>query len=119
MKRRRFLYLISLYLLAVLAGVRATALPQRSYLSDLLLQLEAAIVITQLCVVDARLLGRPLVHAAQWVMFLSWPLAVPIYVLWSRKLRGALLLLAHVILLYVAYYAGAIAMWLAYPWLFR
>ena len=119
MKKRRLLYLISLYLLAVLFGIRATALPPRTYFSDLLLQFEFALVVTQLCVIDARLLRRPLVHAAQWVMFVFWPFVMPVYVLWSRRLRGLLLLLVHAILLYVAYYAGAVAMWLAYPWLFR
>lgn len=54
------------------------------------------------CTVDARLMGWPLVEMARLGIFFGWPVGVPVYLLWSRRLRGLGLLLLHGFLLIVA-----------------
>ncbi len=51
---------------------------------------------TSACVADAELLGRPLALSIQGFMFFTWPIAVPIYLIWSRRLLGLAIVLAHV-----------------------
>lgn len=67
------------------------------------------------CIVDARLLGRPILWSLHWMMFVMCPVATPAYLIWARKLRGlglaVLLLLASLILLTAGFHAGGYARW--------
>ena len=47
------------------------------------------------CTLDARLVGKPLPQLARIGIFLGWPVGVPIYLVWARRLRGVGLLLLH------------------------
>ena len=54
---------------------------------------------TTWAVIDARRAGRPLLHIIQLLMFLTWPIALPAYLIWSRHLRGCCLALFHAVAL--------------------
>ncbi len=51
------------------------------------------------CTADARLVGKPLIQLAKLGIFFGWPVAVPIYLLWARGMKGLGLLLLHGFLL--------------------
>jgi hypothetical protein len=57
---------------------------------------------TYWCVLDARKLGRPIVQSLHWIIFLTWPVAVPTYLVFSRRLRGLGIALVHGICLSIA-----------------
>ena len=69
-------------LLVVISGVRAALLEPT--LADLLLSLTLAVGLATWCTVDARRHGTPMPGAVPLVMVLTWPVAVPVYLLWSR-----------------------------------
>ena len=92
-RRRRFL-IAMFYVAAVIWGVHA-AIGQPSIL-DVALPLLTGFLATSACVADAELLGRPLALSIQGFMFFTWPIAVPIYLIWSRRLLGLAIVLAHV-----------------------
>lgn len=52
-----------------------------------------------ICVVDSRLRKRPIVFTAQAALFFLWPVAVPVYLIWSRGWRGILVLAVWVAIL--------------------
>ena len=45
------------------------------------------------CVVDSRMIRRPVIHSLHWIIFFTWPVTVPIYLIRSRGLRGLVLAL--------------------------
>lgn len=47
------------------------------------------------CTLDARLVGKPLPQLARIGVFIAWPIGVPIYLVWARRLRGVGVLLLH------------------------
>lgn len=50
------------------------------------------------CTLDARLVVKPLPQLARIGIFLTWPIAVPIYFVWARQFKGLGLLLLHGVL---------------------
>jgi hypothetical protein len=87
---RRFLVL-GLYLLVALWGVAQVRLLQL-YLPS---ALAIAAIATCWAVLDARRNGAPVLHIVQFLMFFTWPVALPIYLIWSRGARGLDLALFH------------------------
>ena len=81
------------YVAAVIWGVHGAS-GQPSIL-DVVLPVLTAFLATSACVADAKLLGKPLAMSIQGFMFFTWPIAVPIYLIWSRRLLGLAMVLAH------------------------
>ena len=108
-KSVRFLLLLGFYLLAAIAGIMGTG-QLRSGVVHFLFSIMAASVATYWCVLDARILGRPIVQSVHWIMFFTWPLAVPIYLIRSRGLRGLGMVVLHgigfVVVAVVAYHTA-------------
>ena len=63
----------------------------------LLLCAAIASAMTGWCVADSRILGRPLLPVLQMITFFTWPVAVPMYLMWSRRFRGLGLALLHAV----------------------
>lgn len=105
--RLRRLILVGIYLLAAAWGL--VVLQHRDTATSLLFTALLASAMVGWCVVDSQILGRPLLHSLYLPMFMSWLLSVPLYLVWSRRLRGALLAIVHGFALLVAYAAPAIA----------
>ena len=61
----------------------------------LALHVAMASLVTYWCVVDSRMRRSPIVTSLHWVIFFTWPIAVLIYLIWSRRFRGVGLALAH------------------------
>lgn len=62
-------------------GIRA-GLQQSESRFDILLALAIAALISTACVVDSRILKRPIVFIAQATLFFLWPIASPVYLIW-------------------------------------
>jgi len=58
-----------------------------------LVSLPMAAAATMWCIVDAASRGGYYLHSLRWVTMLTWPIAVPVYLVQSRKARGFLLVL--------------------------
>lgn len=68
-------------------------------LSDIAIALLASVAVTKACIMDSRLIGKPLPRAARWVMFFTWPLAVPVYLPWTRGWLGLVWIVVHLVAL--------------------
>jgi hypothetical protein len=85
-----------IYLFAMIFGVTKAIRPENAALA-LLLGVTIALSVTNWCVVDARTIGRPIVQSLHWIMFCTWPIAAPAYLIFSRKLRGLGIAIAHAV----------------------
>jgi hypothetical protein len=110
--QQRSRYLLALYLTVAAWGVRAALLPQARQLSGIVLAVVAAVLSIQLVHTDARLRGKPLPSTTKWQLLLVWPLALPIYTVATRKLRGIWLVTKHLVLALLVYFVVATLAWL-------
>jgi hypothetical protein len=89
-----FFLIACLYAIAALWGVTQARAPDNDLL-ELLTAVSMPLAATLWTVNDARCRGEPLLHIVQIVMLFTWPLAVPIYLVRSRRLRGVGLAILH------------------------
>ena len=47
-----------------------------------------SILMVKFCVVDSRMRNKAVLHSFRWVIFFTWPISVPIYLIWSRGMKG-------------------------------
>jgi len=113
-RRATILGLACLGLLIALSGVRAAIVePGRT---DILISLVLCSGMTLATVYEARRIGRPLPGATPLAIFLTWPVSIPLCLVWSRGWkRGAPAAMAFVgslaLLYLVPYYATGYAVW--------
>ena len=106
MKTQRAVLLLAFYLGVELACIRATLFVEQTR-ADLALAVCICILITLACIADSKVIGKPMAHAAKWVMPFIWPIAAPIYLLWSRGWRGFIPLLVHLVIFCVLWIGTA------------
>jgi len=112
--RLRCILGLSLYALAALWGLINVRHPTSGPLT-LVFEVAVASTITYWCIVDGRIAGHPILYSFYWLIFFLWPLAVPIYLLWARRLCGLGFALLHAIGLFaVALLAFFLAGYLIY-----
>jgi hypothetical protein len=103
----RPLFVAGLYGVAAFSGF-AQAISENSLVYYLVAMLLSCFA-TAWCVVDARRRGKPLLPVLQMITFFTWPIAVPIYLISTRKWRGLAYALVHAIGLYVVMLATLFA----------
>jgi len=94
-RRARNFYLLGLYVVAVLSGVRTALLPPWTHGTDVALRLGLGLVLAHVVLADARVAGRPLPQSVGWQIWFFWPVAAPGVVIALRKWPGVLYLVGH------------------------
>ena len=97
---RRNILVACLYLLIVISGVSRVTRPESGALTLVLWALTAWSA-TYWCVIDSRTMGRPIVQSLHWIIFFTWPIAAPVYLVSSRGLRGLGFAAMHAIALFI------------------
>lgn len=100
--RQRFRLVVAMYLLTAATSVLCVLRPEQQPLIRLLFHVSLASITTYWCVIDSRMRRSPIVRSLHWLIFFTWLIAVPIYLIGSRRLRGLGLVLLHAIGLFVA-----------------
>ena len=107
--RRRLAFLVALYAVAAVWGVRAGLLPRDRRDADFLLCVVAGVVSVLLLDADARLRCKPLPVGSRWLLLAVWPVALPIYAVATHKLRGLWIVGKHVALGYALFVISGMA----------
>jgi hypothetical protein len=109
----RSLLVIAFYLSAALIGL-TSALSQNAlveYLGTFLMACTSA----EWCLIDSSRRGKPMTWSVQFLVFVFWSIAVPIYLIATRGWRGAGWLVLNSIGMYVtmivAYYLTFHLLW--------
>ena len=91
------------YLIMVVMGIRLGVSPcgmpkEREYFYFLML----ALVLTHVCIIDGKIIGKPLSIFSYWIVFWLYSLAVPVCIVRSRGWAGLKIVIVHFVGLYVA-----------------
>jgi hypothetical protein len=103
----RVYIIAALYAMCVLWGV-TQALSTNGALA-MLGSVLFAVTTTGWCVADSRRRGRPLLSVLRMVMFFTWSVSVPIYLVASRGWRGLAYAVAHGIGIVITMWIGYVA----------
>jgi hypothetical protein len=109
----RWIFLAFAYCASAAYGAEA-AISRELAASNWPIGISLALGFTSACICDAKVVGKRLTHAAQWVMFFSWPVTAPIYLIWSRGARGLLALGLQIVFVLMSGFAGAVVSLTAY-----
>ena len=94
MRTLRNITVVAVYLIMIPVGSRAVIYAQPNRV-DYVISLIIGILVTQFCILDAKILGKNLARSFYWLIFFTWPLAVPLYLMWSRGWKGLLWAFVH------------------------
>ncbi len=92
----RVILVVCVYLLFALNGMVQATRPVSAGLGLLIWALTATMT-SYWCVLDARRLNCPIVQSLHWIMFCAWSVAVPLYLVYSRRLRGLGIAIVHAV----------------------
>ena len=98
LQRYRSFLLICIYFLFALWSIRR-ALFESIRLVDLAMSLALSAVMVKFCAVDSRCRGKTLLLSFHWIIFFTWPISVPIYLLCTRGIKGVGWVVLNIILL--------------------
>ncbi len=85
---RRSIFVGFAYFLTVISTI-AVSRPNPGFLAFVLSWLLALSLVIS-CVTDARIAGKTIPWGVQFVMLLTWPIALPICLIWARQWWGVL-----------------------------
>jgi len=113
-RRTTLISLGCLGVLLALMGVRSAI--AESGRTDVLLSFVLCSGMAVACIYDARRIGKVMPGAASAAVFITWPVAVPIYLVWSRGWKrgilAALVFVGSIMLLYlVPFCIAGYAVW--------
>jgi hypothetical protein len=103
-KRYRAFLIVLVYLIIVMYGISSGIflggmLGDRGFFYSIVL----AIVLTQICIIDSQIMGKPLSILNYWMVFTFYGIAVPICIIRARGLRGLGILAIHFVGLTLVY----------------
>ena len=97
-QRRYRTYLIVLvYLITAIMGIRFGYYQNISRGREIVYSLALALILTEICIVDSRIVGKPLSIFSYWLIFWAYHISVPICIIRARGKFGLVILAAHLI----------------------
>ena len=100
LRRYRNFLIICIYFLYSLCGVRR-ALFEGIQFADVAISFVLSAAMVRFCAVDSRCRGKTLLLSFHWIIFFTWPISVPIYLWWTRGIKGIGWVVLNIILLIV------------------
>jgi hypothetical protein len=99
LRNRRTIFLCFSYVLAIFAGW--SQISSNPLLTDVLFPWLVAFTLVIACSTDARIVGKPVPNIVQFLMLITWPLAIPICLIWTRRWWGVLWVLVFGVTLWL------------------
>lgn len=112
-KRYRTFLIILVYIIMTSIGIRFGINPEfglLTYLIGLLL----ALLLTQICIVDGRIVGRPLPVSTHWLVLILFPISIPICFFRVHGTKGLVIVAAHLLGLLIIFIVSSYVMLLLY-----
>jgi hypothetical protein len=106
-KRYRCFLIFLLYFVFIVIGVRIGIFwfvsIERQYFHSLVF----ALILTHICIVDSRIVGKPLSIFSYWLVFILYDIAVPVCMIRARGIRGLGIVVCHLLGLVLVYITAA------------
>ena len=97
-QRRYRTYLIVLaYLILAMKGIRFGYYQYISKEIEFFYSLVLALILTEICIVDCKIVGKPLSIFSYWLVFMLYGYAVPICIIRARGKFGIVIVAVHLI----------------------
>jgi hypothetical protein len=96
-KRYRAFLIIMAYLIIAIMGIRSEVIYHENTSYDLLCIVIFALLLTDICVVDSKIVGKPLSIFYYWVVFVFYGIAVPVCIIRAHGIKGLGIVLLHYI----------------------
>ena len=96
-KRYKTYLIVLVYFTISMMGIRLGFYQYISKGIDLLYSLALALILTEICIVDSRLVGKPLSIFSYWLVFMFYGYAVPICIIRAHGKFGIVIVAAHLI----------------------
>jgi hypothetical protein len=95
-RRYRTFLIVLVYLIVAIYGVGLSSsfeVNQRDYLYSIII----AFVLTQICIVDGKIAGKPLLPNTYWLVLIFFPVAVPVLIIRAHGIKGAGVFIIHLL----------------------
>jgi hypothetical protein len=97
-QRRYRTYLIVLvYLIIAMMGIRIGCFQYISRGINFIYSIALALILTEICIVDSKIVGKPLSIFSYWLIFWFYHISVPICIIRARGKFGFVIIAAHLI----------------------
>ena len=97
LKRYRLFLIVLVYIVMASIGIRFGVFQyisrERGFFNSLIL----ALFLTQICIVDGRIMGKPVSIFSRWLVFMLYGIAVPVFIIRAYGFRGVIIVIAHYI----------------------
>ncbi len=96
-KRYRIFLIVLAYFLMAMMGIRLGIYQGMSIEREYVYTIILALILTYICIVDSRIVGKPLSIFSYWLVFIFYGIAVPVCIIRARGISGFVILAAHFI----------------------
>ncbi len=102
-KRYRLFLIVMVYIVITSIGIRTGVFQYISRERGIFNSLILALFLTQICIVDGRIMGKPVSIFSRWVVFMLYGIAVPVFIIRAHGLKGVIIVIAHYVALMLVY----------------
>ena len=94
-KRYRAFLILMAYLIMVMSGIRNGTTYFENTSHEFLYIMVLALTLTNICIVDGKITGKPLSIFSYWIVFIFYGIAVPVCIIRTHGIKGIPLVLLH------------------------
>ena len=95
-RRYRTFLIVLVYLIVLIYSIGLSSsfeVNQRDFLYSVVM----AFVLTQICIIDGKISGKPLLPNTYWLVLILYPVAVPVLIIRAHGIKGAGILIVHLL----------------------
>ena len=96
-RRYRTFLIVLVYLIMAMMGIRLGYYQNIPKELGYVYAIALSLVLTQICIVDSRIVGKPLSIFSYWLIFWFYHVSVPICIIRARGKFGLVIVVAHFI----------------------
>jgi hypothetical protein len=96
-KRYRTYLIVLVYFIMAMMGIRIGRFQYISRGINFIYSIALVLILTEICIVDSRIVGKPLSIFSYWLVFIFYGYAVPICIIRARGKFGIVIVAAHLI----------------------
>jgi hypothetical protein len=111
-KRYRTFLIIVAYIIMAMSGVSYASAYYINSPDEFLYTIILALVLTNICIVDSKVSGKPLSILNYWIVFIFYGIAVPVCIIRSHGMKGIAVIFIHLIGLVLVLSLSSYITWL-------
>ena len=94
-KRYRLFLIVIVYLIIAIRGLRNGTYLDMSMDREYLFSVIIALTLTHICIVDSKIVGKPLSIFSYWIVFIFCGIAVPVCIVRAHGIKGLGIIIIH------------------------